>query len=139
MYLMELKSNGGWIWLSVSVVLVSVAQLLLKYAMQRVPDGPGIEAYLQIIEPDNIIAVALPIVVGLGCYVLSVLCWIGTLTRLPLSMAYPSLALSYLLVYFGATMLPIFNEQGSAIRVLGIGAVIVGVWMVSLPEKDPSS
>ncbi|HKI73314.1 MAG TPA: 4-amino-4-deoxy-L-arabinose-phosphoundecaprenol flippase subunit ArnF [Pseudomonadales bacterium] len=135
---MELKSKSGWLWLSVSVVLVSAAQLLLKFGIQQLPPDQGLAAYLEIIAPANIVPIALPIVLGLGGYVISVLCWIGTLARLPLSMAYPSLALSYLLVYAGAMVLPAFDEKGSAIRLGGILLVIAGVWLVSLQGKAPN-
>lgn len=134
-HLMELNARHGWLWLSISVVLVSFAQLLLKYAMQQLPGGPGAAAYLMVLQRAYWFSVDLPIVLGLGSYVISVLCWIGTLSRLPLSMAYPSLALSYLLVYAGATWLPMFNETGSPTRLFGILAVILGVWLVSLPAS----
>ena len=134
---MDVKSTGGWFWLSISVALVSAAQLLLKFGMQQLPPDQGLAAYLDIIRPDHIVPVALPIFLGLVGYVVSVLCWIGTLARLPLSVAYPSLALSYLLVYAGATVLPMFDEKGSVIRLAGILLVIGGVWLVSLPSKTP--
>ena len=121
--------------MSVSVVLVSFAQLSLKFAMQNLPVAPDIESYMEIFGPKYLVSVVLPIALGLGSYVVSVLCWIGTLARLPLSMAYPSLALSYLVVYFGATLLPMFDESADTVRLVGIALVIAGVWLVSLPAS----
>lgn len=136
---MELSSRGsgrGWVWLSISVALVSIAQLVLKYAMQQIPAGGGVAAYFVLLRPDYFVRADLPILIGIASYVASVLCWIGTLSRLPLSMAYPSLALSYLLVYLGAVLLPVFHETGGLVRLAGIAMVIFGVWLVSLPGRQ---
>ena len=126
-------SRGGWRWLTISVLLVSFAQLALKYAMQHLPAGQGLEVYLAMLRPGYFVSVDLPVALGLMAYIASVLCWIGTLSRLPLSMAYPALALSYLFVYFGAVFLPMFAEQVDPVRLLGIALVIFGVWLVSRP------
>lgn len=134
---MELNRGfrAGWLWLSASVILVSCAQLTLKYAMQQLPGGEGMAPWFAMLRPENFLRIDLPVVIGLACYVISVVCWIGSLSRLPLSMAYPSLALSYLLVYFGAILLPVFNEAIDSTRLFGIGLIIFGVWLVSLPGK----
>lgn len=129
-------SRSGWRWLAISVALVTVAQLALKYAMQQLPTGHGFEVFVVMLRPANIVGVDLLIISGIGCYVLSVLCWIGTLSRLPLSMAYPALALSYLTVYAGAILLPWFHETADMTRMLGILLVIFGVWLVSLPGRE---
>lgn len=139
---MELKSGQlahpgwtrtGWAWLTVSVLLVSFAQLALKYAMQQLPPDSGFSVYMELLRPANIVSVDLPVVLGIIAYLLSVICWLGTLARLPLSMAYPVLAISYLFVYGGAIVLPWFEEVVSATRLTGIVLVIAGVWLVSLP------
>lgn len=128
--------TSGWFWLSVSVLLVSFAQLSLKFAMQQMPGEPGVDMIIAMIQPAHWFDVVLPIVLGMSSYVLSVVCWIGTLSRLPLSMAYPSLALSYLLVFAGAVLLPWFQEDWEVSRLVGIGCVIFGVWLVSLPPRS---
>ena len=133
---MELNARSGWLWLSISVALVSFAQLMLKYGMQQLPSGRDATVYLAMLQPDNIVSIDLPVITGLASYVVSVICWIGTLSRLPLSMAYPSLALSYLFVYLGAILLPMFDETVDVTRLAGIALVIFGVWLVSLPGSS---
>jgi len=119
-----------------SVVLVTVAQLCLKFAMQQLPGGPGLESWSRIMDTAYLTDVVVPLVIGLACYGASVFCWLRTLSRLPLSIAYPTLASSYLLVYVCAVALPVFDESLSITRVVGIVLVMAGVYLVSLgPDR----
>jgi len=121
-----------WHWLSMSIVLVTIAQLCLKFAMQQLPGGPGLESWSRVTDEAYLTDVVVPLVIGLACYGSSVFCWLRTLSGLPLSVAYPSLALSYLLVYVCAVVLPVFDESFNITRLLGIVLVMAGVYLVSL-------
>jgi undecaprenyl phosphate-alpha-L-ara4N flippase subunit ArnF len=68
---------------------------------------------------------------GLACYGLSMLAWLGALTRYPLSLVYPLLSLSYVLVYLGATRWPLLMEATSVNRSLGTLLIALGVAIVS--------
>jgi len=110
-----------------SVALVSIAQLLLKYGAAQFP-----HALLSHVDPELLASlftpgIILPLAAGMLCYGSSVLCWIGALGRLPLSLAYPLLSLSYPLVYLGATWLPWFHETLNAQRLGGIALIMSGV------------
>ncbi len=65
------------LWGLVSVVLASVGQLFLKLGVGRL---------------------SLPLLVGLALYGLSTLAWLFLLRSVPLSRAYPLLALNFVLV-----------------------------------------
>lgn len=131
--------DQGWYWLAASVCLVSFAQLAFKFAMSRLPGEPGIASYLAIFEGAHLVPVLLPLLLGLIAYTASVFCWLLTLARLPLSLAYPSLSLSYLLVYLGATLLPAFDEPTSLARVAGVVLVVIGVILVGRQPEEGKS
>lgn len=109
------------------VLLNAAAQLLLKAGATRV--GAFDFSF------DNIVPVSLklmgqwPIMAGLTCYVVSVVVWVMALSRVPVSVAYPMLSIGYIVNAFAAYWL--FGESLSAQKLVGIGVIIVGVWLVA--------
>ncbi|MEK6420239.1 MAG: EamA family transporter [Burkholderia gladioli] len=105
------------------VLLNAVAQLLLKAGVNAV--GQFEISRANIIPIGFKIATQLPIIGGLGCYVLSVVVWIVGLSRVDVSIAYPMLSLGYVLNAFAAWYL--FGEVMSLQRLIGIGIILIGV------------
>lgn len=68
-------------------------------------------------------------VVGVVCYMVSLVVWIMGLSRVPVSVAYPMLSLGYVINAVAAYYL--FGEAVSATRWLGIGFIVVGVWLMA--------
>ena len=67
---------------------------------------------------------------GVACYVLSAsFVWILGLSRVPVSVAYPMLSLGYVVNAIAAHYL--FGEAVTVTRWLGIGFIVVGVWLVA--------
>jgi len=66
---------------------------------------------------------------GLACYGVSVIVWILGLSRVPVSIAYPMLSLGYIVNAVAAHYL--FGESVTIARWLGIGFIILGVWLVA--------
>jgi len=66
---------------------------------------------------------------GLACYGVSVIVWILGLSRVPVSIAYPMLSLGYVVNAVAAHYL--FGESVTIARWLGIGFIIIGVWLVA--------
>lgn len=66
---------------------------------------------------------------GLSCYVVSVVVWIMALSRVPVSIAYPMLSIGYVVNALAAWWL--FGESLTAMRLTGIGVIIVGVYLVT--------
>jgi multidrug transporter EmrE-like cation transporter len=66
---------------------------------------------------------------GILCYGVSVVVWILGLSRVPVSIAYPMLSLGYVVNAVAAYYL--FGESLTLARWLGIGFIIVGVWLVA--------
>jgi len=69
------------------------------------------------------------IVGGLACYAVSVIVWIIGLSRVPVSIAYPLLSLGYIINAVAAHYL--LGETVTLSRWLGIGFIVVGVWLVA--------
>ena len=109
------------------VLLNATAQLLLKAGAGSLE---GVE-----LRASNALAIAgrllqsVPILAGLGCYVLSVVVWILALARVEVSVAYPMLSIGYVVNALAAWRL--FGENLSGVRVAGIGIILLGVWLVA--------
>ncbi len=58
--------------------------------------------------------------------------WLFTLSRAPLSLAYPILALSYFIIVFESWLF--LGERITWARVLGVAVIVVGVVIVGLSE-----
>ena len=68
-------------------------------------------------------------VVGVACYMVSLVVWIMGLSRVPVSIAYPMLSLGYVINAVAAHYL--FGEAVTLSRWLGIGFIVLGVWLVA--------
>jgi multidrug transporter EmrE-like cation transporter len=66
---------------------------------------------------------------GLACYVVSVVVWIMALSRVEVSIAYPLLSVGYVVNAIAAWYL--FGEAVTPMRLLGIGVIILGVFIVA--------
>jgi multidrug transporter EmrE-like cation transporter len=109
------------------VLLNAAAQLLLKAGTNRV----GEFAF----SMENLVPIGMklvlnpPIIAGLGCYVVSVVVWIMALSRVPVSVAYPMLSVGYIVNAVAAWLL--FGESLTAQKLVGIGFICVGVYLVA--------
>ena len=68
-------------------------------------------------------------VIGVACYMVSLVVWIMGLSRVPVSVAYPMLSLGYVINAVAAHY--IFGESVTLTKWLGIGFIILGVWLVA--------
>ncbi len=75
------------------------------------------------------LATTAPILAGIACYAVSVVVWILGLSRVPVSVAYPMLSLGYVINAVAAQVL--FGEAVTLQRWLGIGFIVLGVWLVA--------
>ena len=109
------------------VLLNAVAQLLLKAGARVIAGFEFTPANAVVIA--GRVALNLPILAGLACYAISVIVWILALSRVDVSIAYPMLSIGYVVNAPAAAWL--FGEPLGALRVAGIGVIILGVWMVA--------
>jgi multidrug transporter EmrE-like cation transporter len=66
---------------------------------------------------------------GITCYVLSLIVWIMVLSRVEVSIAYPMVSIGYVVNAVAAWYL--FGESITLMRVIGIGVIILGVFIVA--------
>ncbi|MBH8612518.1 4-amino-4-deoxy-L-arabinose-phosphoundecaprenol flippase subunit ArnF [Pseudomonas mohnii] len=121
-----------------SVLLVSSAQLGMRWSMSHLPSP---EQWLS--APIDLAAVAV-VLAAILAYALSMLSWLLALRDLPLGRAYSLLSISYALVYLLAASLPLFHEDFSLSKSLGVALVILGVITInsrpaSAPERRSAS
>jgi multidrug transporter EmrE-like cation transporter len=113
--------------LMLGVLLNAAAQLLLKAGTNRI----GEFAFTL----DNVMPVGAKIVqnpailAGVSCYAVSLVVWILGLSRVPVSVAYPMLSVGYVINALAAWWL--FGESVTAQKLVGIGFIVVGVWLVA--------
>lgn len=113
--------------LMLGVLLNAAAQLLLKAGTNRV--GEFAFSLDNLVPIGTKLALNPPILAGLGCYVVSVVVWILALSRVPVSVAYPMLSVGYIVNAVAAWLL--FGESLAAQKLIGIGFIIVGVFLVA--------
>jgi drug/metabolite transporter (DMT)-like permease len=120
---------GNAIFLILFAIACSVAgQLTLKVGMTAVGQV-GISTLQQ---PVQLLArlVSTPFVAGgLGLYCLGAVAWLSVLSRVPLSIAYPNLALTYAFTPVLAWLL--LGESVTSLRWVGISIICLGVIVVS--------
>ncbi|HET9046458.1 MAG TPA: EamA family transporter [Casimicrobiaceae bacterium] len=68
-------------------------------------------------------------IAGAALYAVSLVVWIFGLSRVPVSIAYPMLSLGYIVNAVAAHYL--FGEAVTVTRWLGIGFIVLGVWLVA--------
>ncbi len=119
----------GFAFASGSVLLVSGAQLGMRWSMTRLPEPAQ---WLAAISQGDVSLMALAVVIAaIVAYALSMLCWLLALRDLPLGRAYSLLSISYALVYLLAASLPVFHESFTLSKTLGVTLVILGVLTIN--------
>jgi drug/metabolite transporter (DMT)-like permease len=113
--------------LSFGVLLNAFAQLGLKNATRV--SGPLIVTDAGVMSRAMQLLGVPSLWYALAAYGLSVVVWIVGLSRVPVSQAYPLLSLGYVLNIGLAWWL--FGEAPNLQRVVGIGVIIAGVFLVA--------
>ncbi|MCL4800389.1 MAG: EamA family transporter [Burkholderiales bacterium] len=111
----------------VGVLLNAVAQLLLKAGTNAV--GRFEFSVGNVLPVGTKLAFQPYIAGGIACYVVSVVIWILALSRTEVSIAYPMLSIGYIVNAVAAWYL--FGEAVTPMRLVGIGIIVVGVFLVA--------
>ncbi|MEJ2360479.1 MAG: 4-amino-4-deoxy-L-arabinose-phospho-UDP flippase [Gammaproteobacteria bacterium] len=125
--------HKSFIYMTASILLSTMAQVSMKAGMLLLAHDtsngwPGI---LALLESHSILWVGF----GLACYGISLLFWMSAIARLELSLAYPMLSLSWVLVYLVAVNWPMLHEHASWIRSIGILVVVLGVILIARSDS----
>lgn len=109
------------------VLLNAIAQLLLKAGTNAVGH---FEFHWDNVLPVGMKLAGNPAILGgMTCYAVSLVVWIMALSRVPVSVAYPMLSIGYLINALAAWAW--FGEALGAQKLLGIGFIILGVWLIT--------
>jgi multidrug transporter EmrE-like cation transporter len=112
---------SSYILLLTAIALGVAGQLLLKFGMLRQPS-------FRLAEIGGIPRNG-PVVLGFGCYGLSVLLYLQALANLDLSLAYPTVSLGYVLVIIMSRILfkeVVTPKRWTAVMIICFGVVLVG-------------
>lgn len=124
----------GIFWGLCSVIITSVAQLSLGYAMDNLPPMLQPLAFISAVFSTSSSAFAL--YGGLVGYLLSVMCWHKALHQLALSKAYALLSLSYVLVWIASMILPGWQGTFSVKALAGVLCIMAGLMTIFLPVRQ---
>jgi multidrug transporter EmrE-like cation transporter len=113
-----------WCLLLTGVLLNAAAQLLLKAATRHSGELVADSGRISFPAIMHLLG-AVPLWIGLACYGISVIVWLGALSRVPVSIAYPMLSIGYVVNAFAAAML--FGEALSIGKLAGIAMICAGV------------
>jgi multidrug transporter EmrE-like cation transporter len=122
----------GMTWAAFALILTGVllnaaAQLALKAS---VSDTGVISFDMQsLFSSAGSLASNLWLWLGLICYGISVIVWIVALSRVDVSIAYPMLSIGYVVNAIAAWHL--FDEPMNIGKIIGIGVIIVGVYILA--------
>ena len=121
---MSVSAGTGYFLIIISIILSTGAQLALKAGMA----SPTVQVTLaQKFRLMSAIEILLHpyIILGLFCYVASVAVWLGVLSRMEVSSAYPFVALAIVLTAVFGWLL--FDDSFSAGKIIGTSLIVVGV------------
>jgi multidrug transporter EmrE-like cation transporter len=113
--------------LMLGVLLNAGAQLLLKAGVNHISDFQL--AWNHVWQLSTQLITNPYIMLGLGCYAISVLVWLVVLSKIEVSVAYPMLSLGFMVNAIAAYYL--FGEDLNLIRIMGIATIILGVFIVA--------
>ncbi len=111
----------------VSVVLAATGQLLLKAGVNTLPHRP-------VLGPALIETLFHPLIfLGFAVYGLSALLWLKILSWAELSLVYPFLALSYVIVVLASWLF--LRESLSTTKLLGVSLIVGGIIVLACGNK----
>jgi len=113
-----------------SVLLSAGSQVLLKIGMT----GEGVKSALTDTKDPLRILLAIAhspwVLLGLGCFGLSALVWLFVLAKIPLSSAYPFVALGIAITVVAGRLM--FGEPISALKLIGVCVILAGIATVAV-------
>lgn len=109
----------------INVALGVIGQFFIKKGMNLIGDTVAGSTFAFFFK-----AFTSPFVLGgLTLYGVSLLIWLVVLSKVNLSLAYPLISISYVLVLFVSWLF--LNEAVPAMRWVGVGLIMAGVFFIS--------
>ena len=111
-----------------SVALAATGQVMMRLGMSSL-GGEALPATIRAGLGEPLV------LLGFLCYALSSASWLVVLSRVPLSVAYPFGALSYVIVVLVALLT---GEQIPPLRWVGVALIVAGIWLVGGTREEAS-
>ncbi len=121
-----------YFFLALSIVSNVLGQILMKYAADRL----NIAGHASGLLMRSILGNPY-IYVGAFFYLLGMAAWLVTLSKLELSVAYPFMAITYVLVTFASFLL--FKESITVLKIIGMSLIFVGILVLSFSVSKKGS
>jgi drug/metabolite transporter (DMT)-like permease len=119
--------------LLVALLLGAAGQLVMKMALSRYTSQhgelAGISAVLVALFQVGVLA-------GLACYFASSVLYLFVMSKVPLSLLYPMVALNYVFVTVLAKV--VLHEEVGTMRVVGLSTIMWGVVILALSGQQPT-
>lgn len=116
-----------YVFLALSIVFMSAAQLLLKRGLLEI--GPFPADIKELILFYSKSCTNIYIIFAVVCTLFTAFVWFLVASKAQISFAYPFMALSYILVALFSLIL--FKEDVSLLRWIGIIVICTGVFLIS--------
>jgi len=107
----------------ISMITAVIGQILFKKGLVGTELNPNLKSIVSVIFTPTLLC-------GFFFYGFSAILWLFVLKRFPLSIAYPSLSLTYILVLFISAVY--FGESLSLLKFLGVFLIFGGVVLINL-------
>jgi len=122
-----LTRTESWLLLATTVASTVIVQLVMK--TQVTAAGPLPAALLErvvfvveiLLRPWSIVAMGMTLAAGM--------CWLAAMTRIPISVGYPFMSLTFPAVALGGALL--FGEPLAAKTLLALGLILSGLWIIA--------
>ncbi|MBU0687799.1 MAG: 4-amino-4-deoxy-L-arabinose transferase [Candidatus Margulisbacteria bacterium] len=115
----------NYILLFISIGMAVIGQLLMKHGMRMIgffPLSQLFSRFFSIIFNPFVFS-------GISMFALSAIVWLVVLSRFELSFVYPMVSVGYVIVALASMFF--FHESITLVRWLGIGTIILGVFLIS--------
>lgn len=115
----------SYVFIALTIVLTVYGQLVLKWQVSKHFGA------IAGVSPQSIasLLVNLWVISALSAAFIAALCWMAAISKLPLSKAYPLMALTFPAV--GVLAVWFFGEQAGPSKILGTGLIVLGVAVLS--------
>jgi len=124
---MSLSAISGYLYIAMTVLLTVYGQLVIKWQVDLAGAAPTapVEKFLFLVR----LMFTPWVFSGLAAAFLASVFWLATLTRFPLSYAYPFVAFTFVLVVGGGGLL--FGETIRLPTTIGLVLIVAGITVAS--------
>ena len=122
-----MSSLFPWLMVAATILFTTYGQLILKWQVTTPAAAPF--RFMESWPPLLLLLLRPWVISAFVAAFLASLCWMMAISRLPLSKAYPFMAINFLLV--GLLAIPLFGEALTRPKIVGLVVVVVGLSILS--------